>query len=113
MRFRRSMRRALLAAATTVTAVLATTGAANAAPNWSTSTITSTGPYVSGEVATYTLDIVNTGDAGGGTKPWRVKWRGPSFVNLQAVSSMVGGELMADLIATVGSVDAVMGDVDR
>jgi len=61
------MRRALLAAATTVTAVLATTGAANAAPNWSTSTITSTGPYVSGEVATYTLDIVNTGDAGGGT----------------------------------------------
>lgn len=49
----------------------------------------------------------------GGTKPWRVKWRGPSFVNLQAVSSMVGGELMADLIATVGSVDAVMGDVDR
>jgi NADH-quinone oxidoreductase subunit D len=49
----------------------------------------------------------------GGTKPWRIKWRGPSFVNLQAVSAMVGGELMADLIATVGSVDAVMGDVDR
>ncbi|MCW2962430.1 MAG: NADH-ubiquinone oxidoreductase chain, partial [Thermoleophilia bacterium] len=49
----------------------------------------------------------------GGTHPWRVKWRGPSFVNLQAVSAMVGGELMADLIATVGSVDAVMGDVDR
>jgi NADH-quinone oxidoreductase subunit D len=49
----------------------------------------------------------------GGTKPWRVRWRGPSFVNLQAVSTMVGGELMADLIATVGSVDAVMGDVDR
>jgi NADH-quinone oxidoreductase subunit D len=49
----------------------------------------------------------------GSTKPWRVKWRGPSFVNLQAVSAMVGGELLADLIATVGSVDAVMGDVDR
>jgi NADH-quinone oxidoreductase subunit D len=49
----------------------------------------------------------------GGTRPWRVKWRGPSFVNLQAVSTMVGGELMADLIASVGSVDAVMGDVDR
>ena len=49
----------------------------------------------------------------GGTKPWRVKWRGPSFVNLQSMSSMVGGELMADLIATIASVDAVMGDVDR
>ena len=49
----------------------------------------------------------------GTTKPWRVKWRGPSFVNLQAVSSMVGGELVADMIATIGSVDAVMGDVDR
>lgn len=49
----------------------------------------------------------------GGTKPWRVRWRGPSFVNLQACASMVGGELLADLIATVGSVDAVMGDVDR
>ncbi len=49
----------------------------------------------------------------GGTKPWRVRWRGPSFVNLQAASTMVGGELLADLIATVGSIDAVMGDVDR
>lgn len=49
----------------------------------------------------------------GGTKPWRVRWRGPSFVNLQAVSTVVGGELIADLIASVGSVDAVMGDVDR
>jgi NADH-quinone oxidoreductase subunit D len=49
----------------------------------------------------------------GGTKPWRVRWRGPSFTNLQATASMVGGELIADLIATVGSVDAVMGDVDR
>jgi NADH-quinone oxidoreductase subunit D len=49
----------------------------------------------------------------GGTKPWRVKWRGPSFVNLQSMASMVGGEMMADLIATIASVDAVMGDVDR
>lgn len=49
----------------------------------------------------------------GGTKPWRVKWRGPSFVNLQSMSTMVGGELMADVIATIASVDAVMGDVDR
>lgn len=49
----------------------------------------------------------------GGTMPWRVRWRGPSFANLQALSSMVGGELIADLIATVGSIDAVMGDVDR
>ncbi len=49
----------------------------------------------------------------GGTRPWRVKWRGPSFVNLQAVATMVGGELLADLIATIGTVDAVMGDVDR
>jgi NADH-quinone oxidoreductase subunit D len=49
----------------------------------------------------------------GGTKPWRARWRGPSFTNLQATASMVGGELIADLIATVGSIDAVMGDVDR
>lgn len=49
----------------------------------------------------------------GGTKPWRVKWRGPSFVNLQAIATMAGGELLADLIATIGTTDAVMGDVDR
>lgn len=49
----------------------------------------------------------------GGTKPWRMRWRGPSFVNLQALATMAGGELMADLIASIGSIDAVMGDVDR
>jgi NADH-quinone oxidoreductase subunit D len=49
----------------------------------------------------------------GGHKPYRVKIRDPSFVNLQAVPSMVVGGLIADVIAVVASVDPVMGGVDR
>jgi NADH-quinone oxidoreductase subunit D len=39
--------------------------------------------------------------------------RGPSFVNLQSVPTMVEGNLVADVIASVASVDPVMGDADR
>jgi NADH-quinone oxidoreductase subunit D len=49
----------------------------------------------------------------GGHKPYRVKIRDPSFVNLQAVPHMVEGGLVADTVAVISSVDPVMGGVDR
>ncbi len=49
----------------------------------------------------------------GGHTPYRVKIRDPSFANLQAVPQMVRGGLVADTIATIASVDPVMGGVDR
>src|SRR3954465_7035517 len=49
----------------------------------------------------------------GGPKPWRVKFRAPSFVALQATSTCMYDALVADLIAIVGSLDTVMGEVDR
>jgi NADH-quinone oxidoreductase subunit D len=51
--------------------------------------------------------------ADGGHRPYRVKIRDPSFVNLQALPGMVDGGLIADVIAVVASVDPVMGGVDR
>jgi NADH-quinone oxidoreductase subunit D len=49
----------------------------------------------------------------GGTSPYRVHVRDPSFVNLQALRVMAEGGLIADLIAVIASVDPVMGGVDR
>ena len=49
----------------------------------------------------------------GGTRPFRVHVREPSFVNLQATSAMCEGSLIADAIAAVASIDPVMGGVDR
>jgi NADH-quinone oxidoreductase subunit D len=49
----------------------------------------------------------------GGPKPWRVKFRAPSFVALEATATTMHGALVADLIAIVGSLDSVMGDTDR
>jgi NADH-quinone oxidoreductase subunit D len=49
----------------------------------------------------------------GGTRPYRVHFRDPSFTNLQAVSAMCEGGLVADVIAAVASIDPVMGGVDR
>ncbi len=49
----------------------------------------------------------------GGTRPFRVHVREPSFVNLQAASAMCEGSLIADSIAAVASIDPVMGGVDR
>ncbi|CAM06063.1 NADH dehydrogenase subunit D [Saccharopolyspora erythraea NRRL 2338] len=49
----------------------------------------------------------------GGTRPMRVHVREPSFVNLQALPAMVEGGLMADAIASLASLDPVMGGVDR
>ncbi|HUS06956.1 MAG TPA: NADH dehydrogenase (quinone) subunit D [Bryobacteraceae bacterium] len=49
----------------------------------------------------------------GTTKPHRVHMRTPSFGNLQALPNMVEGKLIADTIAGMGSMDFVLGDVDR
>jgi NADH-quinone oxidoreductase subunit D len=49
----------------------------------------------------------------GGARPWRVKFRAPSFAALQATATIVQGLLIADLIAAGGSLDPVMGDADR
>ncbi|MFQ5516528.1 MAG: NADH dehydrogenase (quinone) subunit D [Acidimicrobiia bacterium] len=49
----------------------------------------------------------------GGTHPWRVHVRGPSFANVQALPVMLADTLVADLVATLASVDPVLGDVDR
>ena len=49
----------------------------------------------------------------GSSKPWRMKVRSPSFTNLQALDTMVRGRLIADLITTIGTLDIVLGEVDR
>ncbi|WP_407671115.1 NADH dehydrogenase (quinone) subunit D [Nocardia stercoris] len=49
----------------------------------------------------------------GGTRPFRVHYRDPSFTNLQAVAAMCEGGMVADVIAAVASIDPVMGGVDR
>jgi NADH-quinone oxidoreductase subunit D len=49
----------------------------------------------------------------GGPRPWRVKFRAPSFAALEATATAVQGAYIADLIAIVGSLDTVMGEVDR
>ena len=49
----------------------------------------------------------------GTQKPFRVHWRGPSFGNLQSTPKMIEGTLIADVIASLGSMDFVLGDADR
>jgi len=49
----------------------------------------------------------------GSEKPYRVKIRAPSFVNLEALPLMLKGGLIADVIAAIGSIDIVLGEVDR
>ena len=49
----------------------------------------------------------------GGTRPYRVHFREPSFNNLQAIPTLCEGGLVADVIASVASIDPVMGGVDR
>ncbi len=59
-----------------------------------------------GELGMY---IVSTG----GPQPWRVHARAPSFNHVQALPAMMTDSLVADIIATLASVDPVLGDVDR
>ena len=49
----------------------------------------------------------------GSTKPYRMRVRPPSFINLQALNTMVTGGLIADVITCIGSIDIVLGEVDR
>jgi NADH-quinone oxidoreductase subunit D len=49
----------------------------------------------------------------GGPKPARVHFRGPSFVNLSALPHMAEGEMIADVVAIIGSLDIVLGEIDR
>jgi NADH-quinone oxidoreductase subunit D len=49
----------------------------------------------------------------GSTQPYRIRVRPPSFVNLQALELMVRGQLVADVIAVIGTLDIVLGEIDR
>jgi NADH-quinone oxidoreductase subunit D len=49
----------------------------------------------------------------GSTHPYRVRIRPPSFVNLQAFDRMVRGRMVADVVAIIGTIDIVLGEVDR
>ncbi len=52
-------------------------------------------------------------ESDGGPKPYRIHWRTPSFDNLGSMPLQAKGVLVADLVAIIGSVDIVLGDVDR
>jgi NADH-quinone oxidoreductase subunit D len=49
----------------------------------------------------------------GSAKPYRVKFRAPSFVNLQTLPKLCEGRLIADVVACIGTTDIVLGEVDR
>ncbi len=49
----------------------------------------------------------------GSTQPYRVRVRPPSFVNLQSLDKMARGALVADIVAIIGTIDIVLGEVDR
>jgi NADH-quinone oxidoreductase subunit D len=49
----------------------------------------------------------------GSNKPYRVRVRPPCFANLSALSKMVEGRLLADVVAAIGSIDIVLGEIDR
>jgi NADH-quinone oxidoreductase subunit D len=59
-----------------------------------------------GEMGYY---IVSDGTA----KPYRVHVRAPSFANLQALAPMCEGKLIADVVAAIGSIDIILGEIDR
>ena len=59
-----------------------------------------------GEVGCYLV-------ADGGAKPYRMKWRGASFSNLAVLPHIIPGHKVADVVAIMGSVDPVFGEVDR
>ncbi|KAB0672042.1 NADH dehydrogenase (quinone) subunit D [Oryzomonas sagensis] len=49
----------------------------------------------------------------GSSKPYRMRIRPPSFVNLQAIEKMAKGAMIADLVAVIGTLDVVLGEIDR
>ena len=67
--------------------------------------------YVGTESPRGELGVFLEGD--GGPKPYRVHFRTPSFVNLQAMPLLSRGHFVADLVGIIGSVDVILGDADR
>ncbi len=59
-----------------------------------------------GELAVYVI-------SDGGTNPWRLRIRTPSFVHISAMGELAKGHMVADLIAIIGTLDLVLGDCDR
>jgi NADH-quinone oxidoreductase subunit D len=49
----------------------------------------------------------------GGAKPYRLKIRAPSYINLESLCTMVKGRMISDVIAVIGSLDIVLGEIDR
>ncbi len=49
----------------------------------------------------------------GTAKPYRVHMRNPSFATLQALETMCKGKLLADVVSVIGSIDIVLGEIDR
>lgn len=49
----------------------------------------------------------------GSPKPYRLKWRAPSYITLQAFANMVRGWKVADVVAILGTLDVVLGEIDR
>jgi NADH-quinone oxidoreductase subunit D len=49
----------------------------------------------------------------GSAKPYRIKVRTPSFVNMQSLTTMIKGRLMADIVSVLGSIDIILGDIDK
>jgi len=67
--------------------------------------------YVGCEVPKGELGFYIVSD--GGTSPLRMKVRSPSFINLQCLPRMVHNHLLADIVSCIGSIDIVLGEVDR
>jgi NADH-quinone oxidoreductase subunit D len=67
--------------------------------------------YMSVEAAKGELGYYIVSD--GSTQPYRVRVRPPSFINLQALERMARGALVADLVVIIGTIDIVLGEVDR
>jgi NADH-quinone oxidoreductase subunit D len=67
--------------------------------------------YVATESPRGELGVYLAGN--GGPKPHRVHWRQPSFINLQSLPVLVKDHYIADVVAVIGSIDIVLGDVDR
>jgi len=49
----------------------------------------------------------------GANKPYRLKCRAPGFAHLAALSEMVQGHMLADVVAVIGTQDIVFGEIDR